>query len=257
MISKAEGIVFRSIKYGEADLIVSFFTFEDGIIDFFVKSPRKIKSRYGSAFEPCTYSKIEYWKKEGHQLPRLIRSDIVYPFQKLRENFDHFLKSSELFEMTLNLVPPRLPQKELFYMLIDTMKSLENSTIMLKKALFYKAKLLTASGYVPRLSGCAICGKEGRAFFFHEGAVVCPICKEKIAKEALTPKLYLSYGAIKLFEKARVWDWKKLDRLVPSMGLLNEIDNMIDLHIKFQTEKNNKTKAFIKRMGYLIHETTG
>ena len=48
MLRRTEGIVLRTFPFGEADLIVTFLTADFGLIKVFAKSPRKIKSRFGS-----------------------------------------------------------------------------------------------------------------------------------------------------------------------------------------------------------------
>lgn len=250
---QTEGVVFKSFNYGEADLIVCFFTFDEGIVDFFVKSPRKIKSKFGGAFEPCTYCKIEYISS-SRELLRLIRCDIIQPYRELHTKYEFMLKVFEIFEMTLNLLPKRHSEKTLLFFLIDTMKSFsDGSHSYNKKLLFYKIKLLNVSGFLPRLRGCAFCGVSESTFFFHEGSIVCNGCRVKVNKVEFTnPMLYLSNGALKMFETVRLWDWKKLDRITPSSKIIDEISKMIDLHLLYQTERTNKTKWFSKRTGIAL-----
>ncbi|KJU85595.1 Recombination protein O, RecO, partial [Candidatus Magnetobacterium bavaricum] len=101
MLHRTEGIVLNSFPYGEADLIVSFFTIDHGVVRVFAKGPRKTKSRFGSALEPLTYSRMAFWARENTTLPRLTQADIIYPYQKLKEEFGCFQRVSELVEMTL------------------------------------------------------------------------------------------------------------------------------------------------------------
>ena len=56
MLQRTEGIVLKTNPFGEADLIVTYLTRDYGILKTFAKSPRKIKSRFGSSLEPLTYS---------------------------------------------------------------------------------------------------------------------------------------------------------------------------------------------------------
>jgi len=61
MLQKTEGLVLKTSLFGEADLIVTYLTKDCGILKTFAKSPRKIKSKFGSSLEPLTYSKIAFW----------------------------------------------------------------------------------------------------------------------------------------------------------------------------------------------------
>ncbi len=95
MLKRTEGIVLRTIPFGEADLIVTYLTPDFGIIKLFAKSPRKIKSRFGSSLEPLTHSKIAFWGKEDTALPRLTQSDILHPFHSIRDSLDCFSKVND------------------------------------------------------------------------------------------------------------------------------------------------------------------
>jgi len=67
MLKRTEGIVLKTNPFGEADLIVTCLSKDYGILKTFAKSPRKIKSRFGSSLEPLTHSKISFW---GKRTPR-------------------------------------------------------------------------------------------------------------------------------------------------------------------------------------------
>ena len=105
MLRRTEGIVLRTVPFGEADLIVTFLTPDYGSMKVFAKSPRKIRSRFGSSLEPLTCSVISFWGKEDAPLPRLTQSDILHSFQTLREEFSSFLKLSEILELILSFLP--------------------------------------------------------------------------------------------------------------------------------------------------------
>src|SRR4030042_2109208 len=107
MLKRTEGIVLRTIPFGEADLIVTYLTPDFGIIKLFAKSPRKIKSRFGSSLEPLTESRMSFLGKEDAALPRLTQSDIVHPFRLLRDNLRCFLMLSEIIELTISFIPER------------------------------------------------------------------------------------------------------------------------------------------------------
>ncbi|MCC6346001.1 MAG: DNA repair protein RecO, partial [Nitrospirales bacterium] len=121
MLKRAKGIVLRSTVFGEADLIVTYLTPEYGLLKAFAKSPRKVKSRFGSSLEPLTYSLISFLGKEESTLPRLTQADIIRPFQTLREDFRKFLALSELLELNLSFLAERDPHPDIFMLLLTTL----------------------------------------------------------------------------------------------------------------------------------------
>ncbi len=262
MLYRTEGIVLKSFPFGDADLIVTILTTDFGLIKVFAKSPRKTKSRFGSSLEPFTFLRMTYWAREGSELPRLTQADILHSFQTLRNKIEHYLKITEIFEITINFLPEREDNKEILSLLLDTMKSIEkeinNKKINIndkdfeieKMCLFYKIQLLSISGFTPRLNGCAICGKNDRLFYIQEGSIICGRCisdhySENDVKNRETK--VLSQGAINLFERIRRWEWDKLSRILPSKRLIEELDNIITMHVRYRTEKNIKTREFIEK----------
>ncbi len=262
MLYRTEGIVLKSFPFGDADLIVTILTKDFGLIKVFAKSPRKTKSRFGSSLEPFTFIRMAYWAREGSELPRLTQADILISFQTLRNKIAHYLKITEIFEITINLLPEREENKEILSLLLGTMKSIEkginNKKMNMndqdfeieKKSLFYKIKLLSISGFTPRLNGCAICGNNDRLFYIQEGSIICKRCISNYYSENDNKNReikVLSQGAINLFERIRRWEWDKISRILPSKRLIEELDNIITMHIRYRTEKNIKTREFIQK----------
>ncbi|MBF0539299.1 MAG: DNA repair protein RecO [Nitrospirae bacterium] len=243
MLHRTEGIVLNSLPYGEADAIVSFFTSDYGVVRVFAKGPRKTKSRFGSALEPLTHSRMAFWGREHTTLPRLTQADIIYPHQKLREEFGCFLRVSEIVEMTLGLLPEMAPHRELFDIMLKALRLIETDRLAYRGYLFYKVKLLSLSGFLPRLSGCARCGRSGSSFYFQDGSIVCRSCLD--GNEVGNSRVELSLGAISVYEKIRLWRWEMLGRLVPSQRLVQELERMLNLHIRFTIDKDIKTNSFI------------
>jgi DNA repair protein RecO (recombination protein O) len=242
MLKRTEAIVLKTSPFSEADLIVTALTREYGMVKTFAKSTRKTKSRFGSSLEPLTYSRISFWGKEDANLPRLTQSDIIKPFQSIRDRIDCFFRVMESVELTLNLLPEREPHRNVFDLLISVLAMIESdngSDRALLKTLLYKIRFLDMMGYGPRLEGCARCGRSGYNFYISHGSIICGVC----AKGMDTP-MRLSPGVIRSYETLRGWDIAKIDRIKLSGRLLSELSGMLDTHIEYTTAKPLKTKSF-------------
>src|SRR4030065_2754870 len=119
MLQRTEGIVLRTIPFGDADLIVSLLTPDLGLLKTFAKSPLKTKSRFGSSLEPLTHSRIAFWGKEGASLPRLTQSDIIHSFQSIRDKMNCFIRVSEIIEINLKFLPEREANRKLYTLLMQ------------------------------------------------------------------------------------------------------------------------------------------
>ncbi|MBF0466084.1 MAG: DNA repair protein RecO [Nitrospirae bacterium] len=248
MLLRTEGIVFKSFPLGEADLILTVLSHDGGFLRAFAKSPRTTKSRFGSALEPLSHIRISLMGKEHADLPRLTQADIIHSYQKLREQFDCFLRISELLEITMSLFGEKEHHEGLFQLLVDTLNYIEaeKGSDSLRRFLFYKVRVLEKAGLSPRLQGCARCGVSVGTFYFSEGSVICGKCKDTIADDTRTSGARLiSIGAVNLYETIRTWSWDKLNRIMPNDKLIFELDSFLNLHIKYRIERGLKTRDFM------------
>ncbi len=239
MLKRTEGIVLKTNPFGEADLIVTCLSKDYGILKTFAKSPRKIKSRFGSSLEPLTHSKISFWGKEDAALPRLVQSDIIYTFHSLRSDFRCFLRVSELVELTLCFVPERDASRHAYHLLINTLRTIEDDRDMDLLILYYKLNLLNIAGFSPKLDNCGRCGKSGDAFYLSHGSVLCERCSD-----GTEPSFRISKGAISFSSTLLGWSPLKLNRIRPARFLIPELTKITDAHIKYVVEKNLRTRSF-------------
>jgi DNA repair protein RecO (recombination protein O) len=239
MLHRTEGIVLKTFPYGEADLIITHLTGEYGLLKTFAKSPRKIKSRFGSSLEPLTHARIAFWGKEDAALPRLTQSDIINSFHAVRSSLKCFLRVCELIELTLHFVPERDANKKAYALLIETLRALEGDCEARLLPLYYKLRLLEVTGFLPRLQSCGRCGKKGDVFYLSHGSVLCEGCAT-----GHESSLGLSQGAISLSATLLGWDPAKLNRLRPSESLAIELSKVLDEHVRYVTEKNLKARTF-------------
>jgi DNA repair protein RecO (recombination protein O) len=269
MLKRTEGIVLKTFPLGEADLIVTCLTPDYGTIKFFAKSPRKIKSRFGSSLEPFTHIKISFWGKEDTALPRLTQSDIIHPFQSLRDNLHCFLKLSEIIELTISFIPERDINHKAYSLLLGTLQDIENNLAgfpLLKKGgevdlirhksgiacrdlllNHYKTKFLEFVGFAPKLDVCGRCIKKGHHYYQSQGSILCEQCAiVESARRDIGPPIKLSPPVQKFYADLLAWDTTKIKRIKPSDTLLSELSDIINIHIKYILSKPLKSEAFIK-----------
>ncbi|HMK50205.1 MAG TPA: DNA repair protein RecO [Thermodesulfovibrionales bacterium] len=273
MLTRTDGIVLRTIPFGEADLIVTYLTSDYGLVKTFAKSPRKIKSRFGSSLEPLTHARISFWGKEDAALPRLTQSDIIDTFHHLRDNIHRFLRVSEIVELTLQFLPERDANKRVYSLLLETLKAVErqqeipaghagvsrttqslpivsdNGKGVLTESMIldqYKVRFLELAGFAPKLDACGRCGRSGYSFFLSHGAILCEECIRTL--EAMTPgngsAIRLSPAVARFYKDLLTWEVTKISRLKPSDTLYAELSRVLNAHIQFILAKPLKTRTF-------------
>lgn len=231
MLKRTEGIVLKSSVFGEADLIVTYLSRDYGLIKVFAKSPRKIKSRFGSSLEPLTYSKISFIGKEDANLPRLTQSDIIKAFQPLRDDFKCFLSISEILDMTLRFLPEKEPNFKAFKLLLDTLLKLESDTSNRLFYLYCKIKFLEIAGYSPRLDVCGRCGANGNGhhhFYVSHGSIMCEKCIGDREES-----IRMTDGTLRFYRSLLKWSLSNINRVRAPEYFLSEVNNIINSHIAY------------------------
>lgn len=231
MIKRTEAIVLKTTSFGDADLIVTYLTRKYGLVRAFAKSPKKIKSKFGSSLEPLTHSHISFFGKEETPLPRLIQSDIIQPFQSLREDFTSLMKIYEMLELCLTFLPEREPNEENYRLLLNTLIKMEENSDQRICRLYYKLKFLDIAGLLPGLDACGRCGRlpgtnRYHSFYISDGSIICSNCLRNGKKP-----LVFSEGSLKFYKSILKWNYSTIDRIKAPEHLISELLGLINSHI--------------------------
>jgi len=250
VLTRTEGIVLRTLKYGEADLIATYLTSDRGIIKAFAKSPRKTKSRFGSSLEPLTHAKISLWGKEQASLPKITQSDIINSFHHIRDDFQDFVSVSKLIEIVISLIPESIPNKRLFSFLLNILHTIGSSEQGSKDALHLitRIRLLAAIGYAPRLKGCGKCGRESLNFYPDAGTTLCGKCAGIPAGEG-KPFIRIHDNTIRFYSHSIEWPVHISNRLKPRREILTELSALLDRHLTYLLSKKLMSSEFLAGTG--------
>lgn len=117
MLNKTQGIVLRSVKYGETSLITTIFTAEYGVQAYLARGVRSsAKSRQGRAglLQPASLLDLVVYHKPQSKLQTLKEFHPAHIYQQLHE--DIIRNSIALFsvELLLRLLPEHAPMPDLF-----------------------------------------------------------------------------------------------------------------------------------------------
>lgn len=227
--------MLRSMDYGEADLILTYITLDMGIRKAFAKSARKVKSRFGGSLEPLTHARITLMGKEDASLPRLTQSDIIRPFQGLRESYGCFVRLCSMVELTEGLVPEGVDNKPAFAFMLRMMQRMEEGCSVLD-GLVYRVRLLKLKGYALRVEGCTRCGSGASWFYPSVGSTVCERCAmipNVVLPQDRKLRLLVSQGVARFYEALCAWEIDKTARLKVSPAMMDELVAIVDAHVEY------------------------
>ncbi len=171
-----EGVVLRTYKLGEADRIVVFMTHQHGKIRAVAKGVRKTKSKFGARLEPASQVNLALYEGRG-ELQTVSDAEIIESNRELREGFGLYTHTVPMLEAVDQVAQDHEPDPPLYRMLTRALRTLdERRTPLVTTAFFWK--LLSHSGFEPRLDVCARCESEESlsAFSVEAGGVLCRDC---------------------------------------------------------------------------------
>jgi DNA repair protein RecO (recombination protein O) len=177
---RTEGIVLRSIRYGEADRVLHLYTPGRGRIGAIAKGVRRPKSRFGGRLEP--FFRLELLLHEGRgELLTVTGAHTVAGFRRLREHAGALDAAARAGEATGRLFDTDEPHPAVFHLLCHQLALLDADPALAThaNALAFRLKLLVAAGLAPHLGSCASCGERDHLTGFSgaAGGVVCTACE--------------------------------------------------------------------------------
>jgi DNA repair protein RecO (recombination protein O) len=150
----SETYVLRTYPFRESDLIVSFFTRDQGKMRGVAYRARKPKSTFGSGLERLSLVNLSYSQKETRELVTLNSCDLIQSQFDLLTDFDASVVLDYVAEVSDHLLPPHEPN-ERFFRLLATVLDFMHERIAggIWAAITYFSLWATRlSGFLPDLS---------------------------------------------------------------------------------------------------------
>ncbi len=178
---KTEGIVLRSLRYGEADRILHLYTPHRGRVSAIAKGVRRSRSRFGGRLEP--FFRLNLVLHEGRSdLLTVTAAETVAPHARLREDARALDAAARACDAVSRLFETGDPNPPVFHLLANELGLLDTDPAThatQANQLAFRLKLLLAGGFAPHLAGCAVCGEAEHLAGFSgaAGGMVCGACE--------------------------------------------------------------------------------
>lgn len=157
-----KALLFRKIDYGEADLILTFFSLNYGKVSVIAKSAKNSRKRFGGVLELFSLLEINTTgsaKKRG--LPVLNEAKIVSPFAALRGDFRKTAYAAYWCDLVYHFAEENEPMPEVFRLLCFSLEALcAGAHTPEFLSVVFQSKLAQLLGFEPNLKDCAVCGTD-------------------------------------------------------------------------------------------------
>jgi DNA repair protein RecO (recombination protein O) len=183
----SEALVLRTYPLKEADLVVNFFTRDQGKLRGVAKRARRPKSGFGAGLERLSHVRMAYFQRETRELVNLDSCELIQSQFGVVSDYRAGVALDYFAEVSDQLLPSAEPSERFFRLLLAVLEALRKGGpsgpwCAVTYFSFWAARL---SGWLPELDVCLECGSllddaeaPERAFFSRGWAgLVCGHCR--------------------------------------------------------------------------------
>jgi DNA repair protein RecO (recombination protein O) len=192
---ESAALLVRSVAFGEADIIATFFTETDGKVSAMVRGARRSTKRFGGALEPI-HELVIALDDKGKELCTLKEARLRRPREGIVKALDTMDAAGRALRWIRHLCPARTPEPSVWASasaLFDVLDALGHgpglgegaastlSPVVNHHLAVFGFGLLADVGYAIDFERCVRCGKpcpQGRPAFLDAGGggLVCMTC---------------------------------------------------------------------------------
>jgi DNA repair protein RecO (recombination protein O) len=180
MLKQSEAIVLRSYPLREADLLVTFFTRQEGKLRGVARAAKKSKRRFGGSLEPLTLVTLHYEDRARTDLARLDSCDVLDSPLSDQVDYPRAVGLAHVAEMLEELLPDREPNDAIFRLAVSVLQHLRSNALWMPLT-YFDLWMVRLIGLLPDLRSCIACGSalNGHPAYFHPLADGLACVKDK------------------------------------------------------------------------------
>jgi len=147
----SESFILQTYPFREADLVVSFFTRDQGKLRGVARRARRPKSSFGSGLERLSHATVSYFQKENRELVSLNSCELVHSQFTLASNYESSVALDYLAEVTEQLLPPNETNERHFRLLIAVLDYLRQGGSPWAAVSYFALWSVRLAGLLPEL----------------------------------------------------------------------------------------------------------
>ena len=237
------GLIIKETNIGENDKLLVILTKDYGIVRAFADGVRRMKNKNSAATSLLCYSNFTlYQNKDTYKVSD---SSPIELFFDLRYHLEELALAQYFCDIALKLTPEDYEPTEILRLLLNSLYFLtkQSKPLYIIKGVT-ELKLISLAGFMPNLTGCAVCGdEEGFRFSFSEGCLFCLECGKDVKDTTvLNPTVLAAMRHIIYsdFEKIYSFEIPKQDGAI--------LSSITEKYVSVQSEHHFKTLDFYKSL---------
>ena len=211
------------------------------------KGARKPQSRKTGHVE--LFMRSKFLIAEGRDLDIVTQAEMVEAYAPLRDNLVRATYASYAVELLDRFTVDEDPHRDIYELLATALDWFANSPVddLMLPARYYELRLLSLTGFQPRLFNCLHCGEpiqeQDQAFSADLGGLLCPNCM------GIDPRARpISAVAVKVTRYLQTRPWDTVGQLRLRPAVLHEIERVMHAYLTHILERDLKSSDFLHRL---------
>jgi DNA repair protein RecO (recombination protein O) len=244
-VYRAEAVILRHRKIGEADRILTIFSAEHGKFDVVAKGVRRPASRKSGHLEELSHSSLLL--AQGRTLDVVTQCEMLESLAPLRTDLERLSAAVYLAELVDRFSAERQENQAVYYLLLACLRGLAEGSGVAATLRFFEVRMLGHSGFEPQLRACASCrgpiDAVINAFSPSAGGVVCGNCH--VADAGLRP---LTVNALKVLRLLQTGSYADAARLWLEPALASELEEHLGRYVRHMLDHEVRSGEFLRSL---------
>lgn len=246
-LAETEGLIIKSVKYGDFSNILTIITRDMGRISAIVsRSGSGGRSKF-SAARLFSYNKFVLFKSGDKPLMRVNETSIIEPFEGIQGSIENLSYAAYFAEAANKISTENTDASELLQLLLNSLFLLCKNTVPRTKIkLVFELRALAVEGYMPDLDNCGGCGRPDNLtrFGLRDGSSYCAECAEGMPDCA-----EINDFCREVIEYICTVDPKKIFSFSISEDALKYLGEISERYFEFQIGHRFQTLTYLKTLG--------
>ena len=148
----SEAIILRCWPMREADLIVSFFTRDQGKLRGVARRARRPKSNFGAGLERLSWVSVSWYQRETRELVSLNSCELLQSWFMLASNYETSVALDFLAEVSDQMLPPGEVNERQFRLLLAVLEYLRAGGSVWTAVGYFNLWMVRLAGLLPELT---------------------------------------------------------------------------------------------------------
>jgi DNA repair protein RecO (recombination protein O) len=239
-------LILKHAPFGEADLLVTFFTRERGKVRAVARGARRSNSKLVGHLEPLTQVRLSLAQGRGG-LDHVSQAQLMESFAPLKDDLDAITKGFYLAELVDGFGSEAHQNQPLYNLALATLDAIGQDPESELPLRFFELRLLKVSGLMPELYRCVECRNElvpeSHRFSPDVGGALCLDCRP--ADAHVRPLSLRALKVLRLLDRSHLTEIPSIQMDVP---LAQEIKSLLKMSVEYWLDKQIQSNSFMEQL---------